>query len=352
VWLVAGRLPVAGAQQDQAAVAGRWEIEVHGGATLASTRADGTGALPPPGAPLTTSTPTFPTRHVPSWFFGDGAALLNGVNASFGLPARVVPLDAGLTSPDLDVAGRFALGLRVRRELTSRFSVEAGFETSAGASSLSDVLESTADSTRESFEAAMRALLSSGPFSDVDVQATRSTGNGSQRDVAVSLALNVHVRRFGRFEPYLTAGGAILSRVGTGPAMVLESRYRFTVDGTLPIEESDRVVVRARRDQTAAAIAGGGVRRALSDRWSLRIDARVFVGPGGHRLEIDATPSTTHGSPAGFVESFTHPSVQFSNDPSTGRQSSLGAPLQSFEVFKSDGIETRLVLAVGLSRRF
>ena len=59
-------------------------------------------------------------------------------------------------------------------------------------------------------------------------------------------------------------------------------------------------------------------------------------------------PSFARTGPAGFVESFTNPAIQFSNDPSTGRRSTLSAPaLQGFEVF-SGGIQTRTLVTVGV----
>ena len=64
----------------------------------------GTRTLPPAGPPIVTSSPIFPSRAVPSWFFGDGASLLNAVNAEFDLAAQVTPLDPAFAP--LDVAAR------------------------------------------------------------------------------------------------------------------------------------------------------------------------------------------------------------------------------------------------------
>ena len=78
----------------------------------------------------------------------------------------------------------------------------------------------------------------------------------------------------------------------------------------------------------------------------------MLMGPDTTRLLVDATPSTTRSGPSGFVESFTNPGVQFSNDPSTGRRSTLSAPaLQGFAVF-SGGFQARTLLTVGIVRRF
>src|SRR4249919_2189956 len=85
-----------------------WEIEGYGGIVAARTASDGNRTLPPAGAPLVTSSPIFPTREVPSWFFGDGATLMNGVNADFGIAGRITPLDA--TFAPLDSSRVAAVG--------------------------------------------------------------------------------------------------------------------------------------------------------------------------------------------------------------------------------------------------
>ena len=96
-------------------------------------------------------------------------------------------------------------------------------------------------------------------------------------------------------------------------------------------------------------VLGAGVRRALTDRWGLQIDGRVLIGPSTTQVTLDATPAVQPGSPADFIESFTYPSVQFSNAASTGRRSSLSGPsLQGANFFNGDGIETRVLVTAGL----
>jgi len=57
-------------------------------------------------------------------------------------------------------------------------------------------------------------------------------------------------------------------------------------------------------------------------------------------------------SPAGFVELLTNPALQFSNNPSTGRLSSLGDTLDRFEVFAGDGLQLRFLITAGVTIRF
>ena len=343
----------AGQAAGASAESKRWEIEVFGGAALPNPPSSGTAVTLPPGPPLPTSSPIFPSRQISSWFFGDGALLLNDVNAAFGVAARLAPLETGLTTSGLDRQGEAAAGVRLRRALSSRVALEVGIDTGLSGQDLSDGIAAAAEASRQTFEAALRGLLASGPFSNVNVTATRTVNEGSARELFITAALNVHLGQLGLFEPYLTAGGGIARSIGSGARTTLEGRYRFSILGTFPIDETDRLTLRAQRETTPVAVVGAGLKRGLSDRWALRIDGRVLIGPGSHRVVIDAAPSSAAGSPGAFVESFTHPSVQFSNDPGTGRLSSLSGPrVEDLEVFRSEGIGTRVLVTVGLAARF
>ena len=140
----------------------RWDIEGYGGVVAARTAGAGSLSLPAPGAPIVTSSPVFPGRQVPSWMFGDGATLLNGVNADFGIPGRISPLDA-IFAP-LDSARVAAAGVRVRRRLSGRLSLEIGVDAFLGPEDRSSGVAAAVDATRESFRAAFTGLLATGPF--------------------------------------------------------------------------------------------------------------------------------------------------------------------------------------------
>src|SRR5439155_15657393 len=72
---------------------GKWEIEFHAGGGPVSNPTDATANLPVAGPPFTTVVATT-SRRTPSWYFGDGAVLLNQVNAALGLSPRITPLDS------------------------------------------------------------------------------------------------------------------------------------------------------------------------------------------------------------------------------------------------------------------
>src|ERR1700693_4385229 len=133
MWLVAGHvaaalwLGTAVAAGQSTVPTHRWEIELHGGGMRATVPVGGTGALPSPGPTITTPF-TIPGgisagRLVSSWYFGDGASLLNQA-ASFRLGGHITPLDPVLESPFVRRESGGDLGLRVGRVLTGRLAAE------------------------------------------------------------------------------------------------------------------------------------------------------------------------------------------------------------------------------------
>src|SRR5262249_30798874 len=154
------------------------------------------------------------------------------------------------------------------------------------------------------------------------------------------------------WSPYATFGGGVLSGAGDLPSATVQDTYHALILGTVPITESDHVTLHYDRQSAFVGVVGGGIRHEMSTSWGWRADARVFIGGQSPRLLLDATPSVTTATPAGFIESFTNPAIQFSNNPSTGRQSTLsGVPIQGFEAVGA-GRETRVIVTFGLFRRF
>jgi len=168
----------------------------------------------------------------------------------------------------------------------------------------------------------------------------------------VSVGTTTFVDSVVRSSSAASFGGGVLAGSGSLPSASIDGAYRFSIVNEVPIDERDRVSVRYARRTAFVAVLGGGLERELAGRWGLRLDARLLLGPDTTRVLIDATPSSARTGPPGFAESFTNPALQFSNDPSTGRRSSLSAPaLQDVEVFKG-GLQTRTLITVGISRRF
>jgi hypothetical protein len=343
--LLAVAVPATLAAQDR-----RWEVEGYAGVLAGQAVTAGSVTLPAPGPALVTSTPTFPSRATSSWFFGDGAKLLNGVLEEFERTSRIAPLDPAFAS--LPSAHPGAFGFRVRRWVSPRVSFEIGVDAFAGSPIRGDDVTAIVDETRGSFAPAFTDLFASGPFSRTSAVAQADTDEGRYRETAITAAFNRDLGRLGALQPYFTLGGGLVVSRGQLPSAVITGRYQTAILGEVPIDETDSAAVQVTRSTTYTAVAGGGVRHDFSSAWRLRIDARLLIGPDPTRVRVDATPSFVRGTPAGFIESFTNPAIQFSNDPATGRRSSLsGDALHDAEVFNG-GILARTIVSVAIARRF
>lgn len=339
----------------------RWQVEGFGGLSLFELPSDGTAALPPAGPPLTTTGPVNQSRKVSTWFLGDGSQLLNNVNAEFGIANRISPLDSALATLGLTGTNAPAFGLRVRRTLTQHLTLELSADLMPGSRELSPQLLAATEAARTSFVSAFSGLLASGPFAAVSVSATSESFNRSSRDLATTVAVQwtVDVKSA---QPYISVGGGFVNKVGNLPSITLTGTYRFNiVPGTLPVNPANIVPInetdtlRLRYDQGSALVGlvGAGVRRTIGERLGLSADARLLIGKQTLTLRLDSTPTVTAGTPTGFIESFTTPAIQFSNNASTGRESSLtGAPLQGFKAFSTDGLQTRFMFTAGVFVRF
>ena len=329
----------------------RWEVDGHFGVSLGRLSTGGARVLPAPGAPIPTSSPIFPSWRVPSWFVGDGAAFLNNVAAEFGVASRITPLDAALGPRSLGDAGAAEVGVRLRRRLSARYSVESGVDVTATRLGFPDSLVEAVDATRATFQTTMAALLATGPFSAPTVSTSATVAAGSGREIALTGSLVRDYAPWAGFLPFTTIGAGVILQAGRSPSLAVDGRYRFTIAGSVPIDETDRVTLEYSRRPSVVVVVGGGVRRDVSPRVGVRLDARMLLGPGATHLALDARPVVATGAPAGFVESFTYPNLQFSNNPSTGRESTLSGTLENFDTSKG-GWQTRIRLTGGVVVKF
>jgi len=218
----------------------RWEVEGYGGLVAARTASAGSRTLPAPGAPIVTSNPTFPSHQIPSWFFGDGASLLNGANAELGATGRITPLDAVFAPLGSTRVG--AVGVRLRRRLSGRMSAEISVDALTRPDDRVSAFAAAVESARDTFKTAFTGLLRTGPFAGVVVDASGASATAvRRRDTAVTLALSARFRSWGSFVPYATFGGGVIAGTGSLPSASLEGRYRFSIVGEVPIDETDRV---------------------------------------------------------------------------------------------------------------
>ena len=274
----------------------KWSIEVHGGANAPTNPSGGTSALPPPGVTFSTLVGR-DSRRVPSWYFGDGALLLNQIAQSLFTSARITPLDdfAPMLLVCLNRTSRTgaSVGARLTRTLSPRFSVELAVDYHAAPLRLRDDATSAVEPTRASFVTAWNAILATGPFFTplVTSKMTPSGGRGGQ--YVTTGVLNVALMTGRRTTPYASVGaGMISARSSAQPRVDLIGNYQFQILGVVPINETDSIHIRAdTRAHTAAAVIGGGVEFAAAPRWGIRVDARDLLSGNRTSTRLDAAPS-------------------------------------------------------------
>jgi hypothetical protein len=372
-----------------AVVAADWEVEVYGGGLFTFPPSGGRVTKPPSGESFQTTTPGAASVRVTSWYFGDGAGLIDHFAsddwltrdrqsnlASWGTDTWqyytvVRPLDRVLSSASVGWPLRGLAGLRLGHRLGRRLTAEVDVARGGHAPAFSSAARADIEEARSAFDSAWRRALSSLPGSRVTSQATMLEGGG--RQLVASGVINVNLetgdapkwsrrppRR--RFASYLTLGAGIVSIGGQEASATLVGRYRFTApsgESGAPFEETDTVTVRSSRTfgTTVVGVVGLGWKQDLSTRSGIRFDARAYLGRNPTRIVVDARPSVTTGSPASvFVARSSAGAIQFVNSSSVmngGRQSSLSGPaLADFETFTGTGILWQLSLTLGVFLRF
>jgi hypothetical protein len=257
---------------------GAWEVEVHGGRSFIDALGDGIGSVPGPGTPFTTAT-SLPSRRVSSWFLGDGAELLNGSLAALGLSERIAALDHVLDAPLVGRREGNDFGFRVARDLAPRLSAEFSLDVTSYAVEIAEPVAAALEAASTSFAAAFRALLDVGPFTDVGVHSTHSVVKVDATQLMATAALRVNLLSRGRFIPYATIGGGIITNHSDAPTAGLEGHYAFNIAGVSPIAESDRVsLAHAIEDTVYFGMLGGGAQVFVAGRSGVRLDVRLHVG--------------------------------------------------------------------------
>jgi hypothetical protein len=329
----------------------QWELEVHGGGGFASEPSGGAGSLPEAGRTFTTAFGA-PSRQAPSWYFGDGAALLNQVNAALGLPARIIPLDRIATSSLVDPPSGANVGLRLNRVITPRFTGEFSFDYSLARHELNQAALAGIDEARSSFSSAWTALFATGPFMASNVTSERKLEESDQKQILASATLNVNLKTSGRAIPYAAIGAGFAHNLGELPSASITGRYRFQPGGLFQVDETDVVTLRSRVQDGVMAVVGGGVKYLIARRWGLRFDARAHLGNVESVTTIQTAPKVHGQRTTGVTASLTTPSVQFSSNGSIGPSSLAGPFLNDFQSFNRRSMQTRLHITAGAFFRF
>ncbi|HEV8395547.1 MAG TPA: hypothetical protein VGQ37_14810 [Vicinamibacterales bacterium] len=356
----------AGAQSASRSKEPRWEVEIHGGGGFDRSSTDGRGALPPAGASFTTIV-GFPSRRASTWYFGDGAVLLNQINASFSstlLSGRVTPLDPVLQSAVARRGTGGSVGFRIGRTLTPRFGVEFTLDAPQGHAKFTDTALAGIESTRASFVGAWNertGLVTSGAgivFINPAIASVSTIDDDRGRQLFTSGALTINLATRGRIVPYAAVGAGVVMKSGDLPRATLAGSYRFdslgALTGYFPVNETDTVTVRlvSARQHPLTTVLGGGVRVFGSNRWGVRADVRAYISKNTLDLLVDASPRVVVGTqPMGLIASTLVPSIQFSNF--VGLDSTLsGARIDGFKTFTSQGTTVHATVSVGYFLRF
>jgi hypothetical protein len=357
-------VPFAAAQKN-ADAGPKWEVEVHAGVTAANHPTAGVGALPPPGNPFITIEGT-PSRSVQSWFFGDGALLLNQVQAlDPSSPYRITPLDSTLTSALLrrDLSG--VVGVRLNRRLNARLSAEVSAEFCACRLSLEPEVRSAVEASRASFDSTWKSFFSDwksdSPVDKAGAIATISFDeNKHGGEIFITGTLNIALRTQGKLIPYLAVGAGTEYRSEGLPIVTLTGFYGIE-KVSLPspqspspnINFSDTLTMHFDASQSVVGVVGGGIKYNLDSRWGLRFDARMHLSRDSVDNLVDTgtksggTPRLPPPIPNTYVFGG-DPSIQFSTTLGSGR--TVG--LKDFRTYRGNGIQQSVIVTAGVFRKF
>ena len=223
-----------------------WEVEFNVGGAFITTPKDGAGSVPG-GTRLTNV--GVEMWQVPSWYFGDGAALLT----RFPLPLTT-PLDSVLLGRIAQRERTATYGLRAARRVTNRLRVEGSVDFSGGSREASASTRAALEASRASFVEYWRR------FPAISVASLNSSVHG-RRSLRRRRALGGrpavgHPRRCSR--PCLRVG--CLHRVGYNP-VVGAGRQRVDRGGQSWLDDGHpirNVII----DRTTHAEWSCGARRA------------------------------------------------------------------------------------------
>jgi len=328
----------------------RFEVNFHGGFASGSGTPDGLSETPPVLQTFTMADGVTPTRAVSSWYFGDGASLLNQVLQARGTSARLDLLDV----PHWPAASRRAgpqfgvtLGHHVKGGVWLEWSVDVGMDPLG----FDDDARSRVENSRADFETAFKALAASAA-SIITSSTVTSTADFNPDGRRLMVSGVIHYRGDGPvMRPYLLAGLGAASSFGNPGTVTLKGTYRFTTPGQTTIEETDTMRLSYEASGSAIWIFGGGMMRDLSRSSAYRVEIRLLASSTNLTGHLDTEPSQVTASPGGaIILNATSPGLQFSS--STAIRSNLSEHQNGFQAFTGDARAFQWVLSAGYVRRF
>ena len=191
----------------QSSQAGKWEVDVHGGGLWSSNPTAGTANPLPVGEAFSTVIVGRPSRRESSWFFGDGATLLNSVNTALRANGQITPLDGALGAAAVTRGAGAGAGARIARRFGARYAAEFSFDYAATPLEFTGKTVDGIEASRGTFVNAFRGLFATGPFSINSVTATADLTKSAGHQLLSTGVLTVDLLTHGRFVPAV-AGGA------------------------------------------------------------------------------------------------------------------------------------------------
>jgi hypothetical protein len=352
--LVSAVLATASRAEDKA----RWEIEIHGGGLLSSSPSGGRSQMPPAGSVFAAFAGGVTSRHVSSWYFGDGNALFNEVVGAMPTAQKITALDPVLQRGALERGGGGDLGVRVGRRVSARVTLEVSLDYGLSRTAPTAEARAGISASAVSYADAWNYLLDR---SARDVRSVWTFGGGSRRLLA-SVAANLSLMPGRKIEPYVTLGGGIAAERGSEVSAQLVGGYEFfytyrnSSGGTtmVDLKEGDTVTLHLPVGSAPFGLLGFGVKYPIGTRWGIRLDVREHLCGNKARTLLDASPSVASQEPLGGIwwRYGNTPVLQFSNSSAVGPSSLSGAALSGFEAFKGTGIQSNVTATVGLFVRF
>ena len=348
-------LPAA-AHAQNAPRATKWTIEFYGGGSATSASSSGSAQEGfTPTEPFAMQTGPL-TRSVPSWFFGDGALLLNQTLTQFSnitgttFP-RITPLDASLRASGGQRGSGGLFGIRVSRELSKSLGLEFSVERGLAALELTEELNRALREASDSFIAAFQALFATAPVGNPNVSSILTLRKGSAGQTRLAASARWTVFTGNRLAGYVTGGGGVGINGGNGPSAVLNGRYGFAYLNLYPHDETDIIVVSVSQPRNSfMGLAGGGVTYDLSSRIGVRADVRLLLNSTREVTRLTSAPNRAVTNQISVLSTVTSPGLQFSTTP--GIRSSLSGANENITLFRASGFSRQIAFSVGIFKRF
>ena len=334
------------------AVAQSWELDLHGGLAIGRTPNAGSKTSPAAGATFLLADGVQQTRAVSSWFFGDGAALFNQVMQLRGVTTHLTPLDESGWPRVVRRTG-MEFGARLTRVLGHRLGIEGAIEAGVHAIGFNQAGLDRIEATRAQFAAAFLAMNGSSTAlqGNPTITATKALVGGQGTELITTASLVYRGDIIGTSQVYVLAGAGVATLQGQAPSVTLVGHYRLTSQSQIAFDETDTMTLRSQIGVSPVGVVGGGVRRRLSPRAALKIDARILMNSNGTTLALSTQPAVASGTPGAVVLNLSNPGLQFSTR-SDIRTNLSAEPISDFQVFSASGLQMRFLFSVGYVRTF